>query len=280
MSSIDELLESSALEKLTRIIETITFIQQNIHALSESDDSAKRKLLKAATVFQIFLVQTLAEGKKLQDLTAEDWKIIAEKVSQYAVMSDGRQYSVFVFMLYADYIDKSADSLINKATDEAVASIKELAESIRFNTKQLQDNALSEADYTEGCMWISLEAMIKLLACSLTPAIGPEFTYLTQNVAQLVFEYGRLVLLTREQRLLESYIENQHILDEQLQTEYEAYLAEVNEYSDRFRGLIDAAFTPDIHDSLVQSAALARAAGVKEEELLITIEDVDDFFLN
>ena len=198
------------------------------------------------------------------------------------------EYSVFIFTLYADYIDASADWLTGRSADEAAvtamhesgACIKELAASIRYNTEQLQAGALSEVDYIEGCMWISLETMIKLLACSLTPKIGPEFDYLTQAVAQLAFEYGRLVLLTREQKLLESYIENQYKLDEKIQAEYEEYLAEVNTYSERFRGLIDKAFTPGIRNSLMKSAELARAAGVKEEELLTSIEDVDDFFLN
>ena len=280
MSSIDELLNSSALQKLAGIMEAITFAQKNINAIAESDDDIKRKLIKAATVFQIFLVQTLAEGKKPKDLTSEDWKIIAEKVSQYAIMSDGQQYSVFVFTQYAEYIDASAEWLIGKATDEAVASIKELSASIQYNTEQLLCGELSEVNYIEGCMWISLEAMIKLFACSLTPLIGKEFAYLSQAVAQLAFEYGRLVLLTREQKLLESYIENQHVLDEKLQVEYEEYLAELNEYSERFKSLIDAAFTPGIKDSLMQSVDLARASGVREEELLTSIEDVDNFFLN
>ena len=139
------------------------------------------------------------------------------------------EYSVFIFTLYAKYIDVSSDWLMGKAMDGSVSTamsepasrIKELSASIRFNTEQLQCGELSEVDYIEGCMWISLEAMIKLLACSLTPKIGPEFAYLTQAVAQLAFEYGRLVLLTREQKLLELYIENQYILDEKLQTEYE-----------------------------------------------------------
>lgn len=69
-------------------------------------------------------------------------------------------------------------------------------------------------------------------------------------------------------------------LDEKIQAEYEEYLAEVNTYSERFRGLIDKAFTPGIRNSLMKSAELARAAGVKEEELLTSIEDVDNFFLN
>lgn len=279
MSSINDLFDGPALQKLTDLMESITFLQQNLNALRESDDGAKRKLIKAATVFQVFLVQALAGGKKPRDLTEEDWKTIAEKVSQYAVMADGRQYSVFVFKMYADYIDTSAGWLKGKASDESVEAIKELAESIRYNTEQLEADALSEPDYIEGCMWISLEAMIKLLASSLTPKIGPEFAYLTQAVAQLSFEYGRLVLLTREQKLLKSSIENQHELDDKLKADYEDYLEDLNKYSEKFRGLIEKAFTPGIHDSLIESANLAKAAGVKEG-LLTSIEEVDDFFLN
>ena len=240
-------------------------LQQAIYTVIDSNESLRLRF---------------AAGKKPKDLTNEDWKIIAEKVSHYAIMSDGQQYSVFIFTLYAEYIDASADWLIGKTIDESVSRIKELSASIRFNTEQLQCGELSEVDYIEGCMWISLEAMIKLLACWLTRKTGPEFAYLTQAVAQLAFEYGRLVLLTREQKLLESYIENQYILDEKLQTEYEDYLEEVNRYSEKFRGLIEKAFSPDIRESLMQSAELAKAAGVKEEELLTSIEDVDDFFLN
>ena len=288
MGSIDELLDSPALQKLTQNIEAITFMQENVKAFAKNDDDTKGKLIKAATVFQIFLVQTLAEGKKPKDLTNEDWRIIAEKVSHYAIMSDGQQYSVFIFTLYAEYIDASADWLIEKeidesastAMDESTSRIKELSASIRFNTEQLQCGELSEVDYIEGCMWISLEAMIKLLACWLILKIGSEFAYRTQAVAQLAFEYGRLVLFTREQKLLESYIKNQYILNETLQTEYEDYLEEVNRYSEKFRGLIENAFTTDIRESLMQSAELAKASGVKEEELLTSIEDVDDFFLN
>ena len=122
MRSIDELMDSPALQKLTRIIEAITFVQENIKAVAESDDDIKRKLIKVATVFQIFLVQTFAEGKKPKDLTNDDWKMIADKVSQYAIMSDGQQYSVFIFTLYADYIDASADWLTGRSADEAAVT--------------------------------------------------------------------------------------------------------------------------------------------------------------
>ena len=70
------------------------------------------------------------------------------------------------------------------------------------------------------------------------------------------------------------------MLDERLLTEYKEYLEEVNRYYERFRGLIDEAFTPDIRDSLMQSAELVKASGFKEEELLTSIADVDELFLN
>ena len=38
--------------------------------------------------------------------------------------------------------------------------------------------------------------------------------------------------------------------------------------------LVDVAFSADFHDALVQSAALARTAGVEENELLTSIEEL------
>ena len=49
--------------------------------------------------------------------------------------------------------------------------------------------------------------------------------------------------------------------------------------AEAFQILIDDAFSPEVGAELLRSSALARAAGVKEEELLTTLEDVDEFFL-
>ena len=72
----------------------------------------------------------------------------------------------------------------------------------------------------------------------------------------------------------------QEALDEELEREWEQYFAELQAYSEDFRGLIDAAFTTDIHAALVNSAALAREAGVKEEDILVTTEDIDSYFMD
>lgn len=277
--AIDTLMRSPATEDLRKVMETIATAQENILAFAKSDNSTKFKLVKMATVFQIFLIDTLASGKKMKELTDEDWKAIASKVSQYAIMGSDEQYSEFVFTMYADYIDVSADSLQEIVSEQSVTAIKELADSIRYNCDQFREGELAEVDYIEGCLWISLEAMIKLLSCYLTAGFAEEFSYFAQAASQLAFEYGRLALFPKEQALLKAYIENQYCLDEKLEEQWKQYINELQVYSENFQELIDAAFTTNIHDALVNSAALARAAGVKEEEILSSTEDIDDFFM-
>ena len=277
--TIDELLHSSAGELLGKAVKTVSEIQRALLAISENDDGTEMTLLKIGTVFQIFLIDTLASGKRPEELDNEDWKNIAEKVSQYAIFADGQSYTEFVFTMYADFIDLSAKTLQErKVPEEKTAEVRAIVEEIRTNTELLHSGELSEVNYVEKCLWSSLEAMIKCMSLSLTPLIGPEFTQLVQASSQLAFEYGRYVLYAREQALLQGYIENQYRLDEQLQKEFEVYLEEVKKNAERFQSLVQNAFSCDLHEALVQSAELARAAGVKEEELLTTIEDVDDYF--
>ena len=132
----------------------------------------------------------------MKDLTEEDWKNIASKVSQYAIMGSDEQYSEFVFTMYADYIDISAESLSDKISEKSVTAIKELAESIRYNCDQFRTGNIAEIDYTEGCFWISLEAMIKLLSSYLTQILitAPNGFFAQEYALDVKYEgYGGLM---------------------------------------------------------------------------------------
>lgn len=278
--AVEELLNSPAGQKIQQIMRTIAAVQQNLYALAASEDSGQLNLLKIATVFQIFLIDTLASKKDPKNIEEDEWRKIAEKVSEYAVLEKGQRYSEFVFGLYADYIELSANGISEVISEEAFTSISSISAEIRCKTIQLRTETITEAAYVEECLWLSLEAMIKLLSSSLTILIGKEFSQLAQAVSQLAFEYGRYVLYAKEQAILTAYVENQYELDELLHKQYEDFCAEVREQAKQFRKLIDDAFSPDIHNALRQSAALARAAGVKEEELLTSVQDVDAFFMD
>ena len=122
--------------------------------------------------------------------------------------------------------------------------------------------------------------MLKLLSVFFTRGIPREYAQLLQSLPQLAFEYGRYVLYSEEQAILEQYIQKQHVFDERLRREYETYLEKVRVQAEEFQRLIDDAFCPDIREALANSSRLARAAGVKDEEILKSLDDVDAFFLD
>ena len=268
--------------KLQQILDSFSALQKGFYALLNSEDSRELNLLKIGTTLNLFLIDTLASGKKAEDLTKEDWGKIAQKVYHYAVIEDEQRYSVFVFTLYADYIDLSVKCFLarNKEGKQRLQSISELSKTIRENGKKLKKESISETTYIEECLWLSLEAMVKLLSLYFELKVPEEYAQLIKGASEFAFEYGRYVLYAKEQAILEGYLQSQKVLDEQLKEQYNAYLIDLSSQSEEFKKLIDSAFTPGLHEALLQSAELARKAGVKEEELLTTVDEIDDFFLN
>ncbi len=279
-TAIDMLLSSPVGEKLRKTLNVITDAQARLAAILDAEGGGKLALIRTGSVVTLFLIDTLASGKKAKEFTKEDWDYIAKQILQYAIPKEEQRSTVFVFTCYADYIDISAACLPDAVREERREEIRALALSIREQTGKLEEGEITEPDYVEACLWLALEAMVKLLSSLLVLVTGEEFAELGQAAAQLAFEYGRYVLYAKEQAILAAYLDHQRVLDEQLQQEYEAFLSEVQAYSDNFRMLLNEAFTPGIRGALEGSAALARAAGVSEEELLLDLDDVDSFFLN
>jgi len=281
---IEQLLSSPVGQMLSSAMDVIANLQRNLYALASSEDSEKLTLLKIGTVFSIFLMDTLASGKQPKDFSRSDWEEIGKKVSKYAVLEEGQSYCEFVFTLYAVYISNSAKAFSAFLPKERSDPIQKLADGIRSDTELFQNGRLTESEYVENCLWSSLEAMVKLLStwlsASLAPLIGKKHEQLILAGSQLAFEYGRYILFSREQTILTAYIQNQRVLDERLRMEYNSYLSQLQEQADRFQRLVDDAFSPGIRDSLMSSASLARAAGVREEEILTSTREVDAFFLD
>ena len=280
--TLDYMLTTPLGEDLLKLKSLYEKVQKNIYAMAENDDPGKLKQLKMGTIMTFAVIGKVIEGKEPKDFSKEDWRDIAEAVSEYAIIMDGRDYSAFVFSLYSRYIDGSANYLEALNADEKhLEEIRALALDLQNKTEALQNDEISETAYIEDCMWISLEAMIKLLSAWLGTIMKglPEYYELSHAAAMFAFEYSRLRLWSKEQELLEEYIEKQYILDEELQAKLDAFNAELAEEADLFNNLIDKAFDPDFKEALMGSVELAIATGVDEDEILDSMESIDEFFM-
>lgn len=268
---------------LQSAISTYSKVQTLLLRLSSAEDEGSLTTLKIGTVLTEAFLEKFLQGKAPQDLTRADLAEIADMVTDFAVLMDGRDYSVFVFEQYARYIEFSAKLLAARSdarSTDQIGSTLEVSQEIRNNSRKLHDGEISEPEYIEDCLWLSLEAILKCFSAYLSCTTGtPEFGMLAQSISMLAFEYGRLMACKREQAVLDASLKSQQQLDEDLSEEFEAFKNRLEAEEAQFNELIANAFAPDFRDSLRSSAALASATGVKEEDVLRTANDIDRFFM-
>lgn len=226
------------------------------------------------------ILKKISNGKQPADLDSRDWKEIAAAVSEYAILQEDQQYSVFIFALYERYIRYSVAQLKEHISDKTVETINSLADELQEKAVFLSTGHITEVVYIEDCLWICLESMIKLLACTMTLAVDERVADFTQALASYAFEYGRMMLYSRELEIINQFIESQYRLDAELEQKYAVYLEDLQKESEQFYALIDNAFVPDFRDAFLASVLLAKATGVQEEEILYSTEDIDSFFLD
>lgn len=281
--TLDFLENTPAGSMLQSAISTYSKVQTLLLRLSSAEDEGSLTALKIGTVLTEAFLEKFLQGKAPQDLTRADLAEIADRVTDFAVLMDGRDYSIFVFEQYARYIEFSAKLLAARSdacSTDQIGSILAVSQEIRNNSRKLHDGEITEPEYIEDCLWLSLEAILKCFSACLSCTTGtPEFGMLAQSISMLAFEYGRLIACKKEQAVLDASLKSQQQLDEDLSEEFKAFKNRLEAEEAQFNELIANAFAPDFRDLLRSSAALASAAGVKEEDVLRTANDIDRFFM-
>lgn len=279
---IEEIVGTSTMEKIRN---AYAVFEKAFNALADgTNDERTYYILKVGTTVGFNVVKRIANGQDPRKFTERDWEEIVKESSIEATSIDDNTFSAGVFMAYADYIGISAENIKNAIAGKSYEAILALSDEIRNKTELLRTGNIQEAVYVEECLWISLEAMIKLFS-SLGTAVISKFSKeeageLFQAMSDFAFEYARLRMYAKEKQLITAYMENQQRLDDELQEEYDSYIKELNEYSSLFNSFVENAFASDMRNSLRASAAMARAAGVAKEEILNSEDEIDDFFMN
>ena len=278
--ALNQLMNSRLGDQLQHAMHIFDKVQEHYVALSEKQDEMGMTGIKAVTILTFAILRKIADGKMPSQLDGQDWKEIAATVDQYAVLMDDQQYSVFIFSLYERYIRHSVMQIEEIISKETADVINTLADELHGKADALRAGYISEVTYIEDCLWISLEAMIKLIACTAYLRGDQQIADFAQALASYAFEYGRMMLYSRELEIVNQFIESQYQLDAELEQKYAAYLEDLQKESQQFYTLIDNAFVPNFRDAFLHSILLAKATGVKAEEILSTTEDIDSFFLD
>lgn len=283
-AGINFILQTPSAEGIRNVVEAVKNIQITLLNLDANKDQKSYASIKAGTTLILTMFGKFANGRMPKDYTEKDWQDIVKNVAAFSVNMDGQTYSVSVFQLYSDYINVSATLLESKGlSSKHCKAIMEISKQIQKKTELLKDGKIKETDYTEDCLWLCLEAMYKLLSASMlriTDQKENQLNELAEAASNFAFEYGRLVLYQKELALINSYFEHGKQVSEELKKQFDEFMHEVEEENKHIDGLIEQAFDPGFSNTLRNSAELAIAVGVDQNEVLKTEEDVDDFFMS
>ena len=278
--AINQLMSSPVGDKIEQAIATFEKVQNHLYALSEKQGEERTTTIKIGMIMTLSILQKFMNGKKPTELTEADWKEIANDVSNYAILPGDQKYTEYVFWLYEQYIRGSADDIEAFASEKTVMAVRMLADELQEKAVLLRNGEITEVKYIEDCMWISLEAMIKLIASMASLVVDEEFAEYAQALANYAFEYGRFILYSREQELINEFIQSQYELDAKLEQKYALFKQELEAKAEQFYVLIDNAFAPNFRETFLHSIVLAQATGVDEKEILMAEEDIDSFFMD
>ncbi|WP_027209058.1 hypothetical protein [Butyrivibrio hungatei] len=277
--TLDYLKDTEIGANIQKAMNGIAKAQETVLAYMNDDSPEQLKRIRIGTIATFAILGKIASGKNIKEFDKQDWIDIASKISDLAILPAGQQYSVEVFEAYADYVDISVKLLDkNGISKEKCEAISRIAKEVRKLSKDVSKGIISEVDYTEKCLWLLLEAMIKLITSYSAILLGEDLAQFNQSVAMLAFEYGRYSLYKRESEILNQYIEYQATVDAELEAKLDKYRDEIQERSKVFDELLANAFSLDISERLKASAEIARNVGVDETEILDSVEKIDDFF--
>ena len=228
-------------------------------------------VLEAGTAFALSVKSHLGNGKRIGDLTQDDWEEIAKDSGMGLVKGGVRGGAVYGLSNYTATPSSVASALVTASFGVADCAY-------RFRSGELTEIEFIESSEI-ACLDASVSAFSSFVGQAVIPV--PILGALVGNaVGTTVYELGKDFYSKREAELLAHYTQELKALDTELVCEYTACINSLRENMGTYISLLGKAFSPNSAMAFSGSVELAASLNVPDSEILHTREEVDDFFLN
>lgn len=228
-------------------------------------------VLEAGTAFALSVKSHLGNGKRIGDLTQDDWEEIAKDSGMGLVKGGVRGGAVYGLSNYTATPSSVASALVTASFGVADCAY-------RFRSGELTEIEFIESSEI-ACLDASVSAFSSFVGQAVIPV--PILGALVGNaVGTTVYELGKDFYSKREAELLAHYTQELKALDTELDCEYTACINSLRENMGTYISLLGKAFSPNSAMAFSGSVELAASLNVPDSEILHTREEVDDFFLN
>ena len=251
--------------------------------------------IESATAFVAAITSRLKDGKRLRDLDENDWIEIADESGKGFAKGAVRGAAVYFITSFniAGYVSQTyslaTHDFVANATDSyismsgvAASALVTASFGVADQAHKMRMGAIDETEFLERSELLCLDASVSAFGSIVGQAIIPVpvlGAVIGNTVGNVLYQIAKDGLNEQEQALAEAYIKEQQELDATLDAQYQMLVAELSQEMKEYLALLDMALSPDPSEAFDGSIALAKSVGVPEDELLTTMDDIDDFFL-
>jgi hypothetical protein len=226
---------------------------------------------EGGTAFVLAVAAKKREGKQLREFSQRDWLDIAGETGLSFGKGGIRGSSIYALTNFT-------------ATSAAVASsMVTAAFGIAEQANKLRRGEIGELEFIENSELLSLEAAVSALSSYVGQALIPVpvlGAVIGNTVGTIMYKTVASSLSKREAELIERYLDEQRVLDEQFAAEHQELIEKLDKGMSDYLGVLERAFSPDMQIALRGSAELARQLGVPTEEILDSEEKILAYFLD
>ena len=233
-------------------------------------EGAKASLISGAIEGGVSLVTAIIQekkktGKKISEFTSENWKTILGKTGYGTFKGVVRGAT-----LYAVTFNGFMNSFVANGFVTGAFSIAEL---IYKKNKYGLSNEQFKSECENAILSTAVSTVSSMLGNTLIP-IPVLGAVIGNTIGQLLLQ------IANQDKEIRQYAEEVKKVREALDKEYQDFLTALLIREQQFVELMELAFVPDYNQAFQGSVQLATAVGVDDDQILKTVEDIDNYFTN
>ena len=213
----------------------------------------------------------IKEGKSLNQFTLDDWKSVGIDFGKGAVRGGISGTSIFVLTQRCGFAPPFAGAMVSTAI--GIASL----------AMDCKAGRISKSDFADAACSLSVESGLAAVGAAIgtalipVPVVGAVVGTMAARAAIVISSY---VMGQKGKELISALEQKYEKAVSSLDAAARKTLAEIKAYYDKMDGLIEAAMNKDLTLRMTASIELCRHVGVAENEIVHTIDELDDFMLS
>ena len=259
--------EKQSIQEIDKAIRDEAYSQSKPNMQEGLKAGAVSAMIEGGATFTLSIQSKIKQRKSIKNFTSEDWSDILKDTGVGTIKGSVRGISIYAMTNFTATPAAVASSLVT-------ASFGIAHQAYLLNTGKIkQDEFILNSEML--CVDVSVSALSSFVGQALIP-IPVVGAVIGNTIGNLIYQSVKDHMKKADKKQLENYLRDIKILVHELDNQYRKYVELLKEYF----SILDIAFAVDCRQALQGSIQLAEFVGVKNDEILRTESDIDDFFLN